>query len=90
MDVCAGGTISIGATSITFTNNHPEPCNITSCDLPGFPPIPPDVQVPARVGSQPGTITVPLNPPPSVVNPKGYPYTPACCDEDTNPTIKVQ
>jgi len=88
MDVCAGGKISIGATSITFTNDHPVICNITSCDLPGFPSIPPDVQVPARVGSQPGTTTVPLNPPPSVAG--TYDYTPDCCDEETPPTIKVE
>jgi hypothetical protein len=37
-----------------------------------------DVVVPAKVGSQPGTKTVPLNPPPTV---KGdYKYTPDCCN----------
>jgi hypothetical protein len=88
MDICAGGTISIGATSITFTNNHTVPCNITSCNLPGFPSIPPNVQVPARVGSQPGTKTVTLNPPPTVAG--TYTYTPDCCDQGTPPQIKVQ
>jgi len=88
MDVCSGGTINSGATSITFTNHHKVACNITSCTLPGFPPIPPNVVVPAKVGSQPGTITVPLNPPPTV--PGSYPYTPDCCDSDTPPVIKVQ
>jgi hypothetical protein len=88
MDVCAGGTINAGATSITFTNNHTVPCNITSCSLPGFPTIPPPVVVPARVGSQHGTKTVPLNPPPTVKD--DYPYTPDCCHKETNPVIKVQ
>jgi hypothetical protein len=88
MDICAGGTINSGATSITFTNNHAVPCNITSCSLPGFPTIPPNVVVPARVGSQPGTKTVQLDPPPTV---KGdYPYTADCCDQLTGPVIKVQ
>jgi hypothetical protein len=84
MDVCAGGSISVGATSITFTNNRPVACKITSCELPGFP-VP--VVVPAKVGSQPGTATVTLNPPATV---KGdYKYTADCCDK-TNPVIKVQ
>jgi hypothetical protein len=88
MDICAGGTINSGSTSITFTNNHHVPCNITSCSLPGFPAIPPIVVVPARVGSNPGTKTVPLNPPPTVK--RDYPYTPDCCDKETGPVIKVQ
>ena len=88
MDVCAGGKISVGATSITFTNHHRVVCNITSCALPGFPPIPPNVQVPARVSSNDGTKTVPLNPPPSVTG--TYTYTPDCCDGETAPTIKVE
>jgi hypothetical protein len=88
MNVCAGGSISVGATSIIFTNHHPVECKITSCDLPGFPPIPPDVVVPAKVGSHPGTKTVQLNPPPMA---KGdYEYTPDCCGKETNPVIKVQ
>jgi len=49
MDVCAGGSISVGATSITFTNHHTVACKITSCELPGFPPIPPDVVVPRKL-----------------------------------------
>jgi len=88
MDVCAGGFISVGATSITFTNDHPVACNITSCTLPGFPHIPPPVVVPAKVGSKPGTKTVTLNPPPTVKC--DYPYTPDCCNKETNPVIKVQ
>ena len=88
MDICAGGTISIGTTSITFTNNHTVACNITSCNLPGFPTIPPNVQVPARVGSQAGSKTVTLNPPPSVAG--TYTYAPDCCDPGTPPEIKVQ
>jgi hypothetical protein len=56
--------------------------------LPGFPTIPPNVVVPAKVGSQPGTKTVQLSPPPTVAG--DYPYTPDCCDKETNPVIKVQ
>ena len=88
MDVCAGGTISIGTASITFTNDHNVVCNITSCALPGFPSIPPNVQVPAKVGSQAGSKTVILNPPPSVAG--SYSYTPDCCDQAGPPVIKVQ
>jgi hypothetical protein len=88
MDVCAGGTINKGASSITFTNDHPVACNITSCSLPGFPTIPPNVVVPAKVGSRPGTKPVQLNPPPTVAG--DYPYSPDCCDKETNPVIKVQ
>jgi hypothetical protein len=85
MDICAGGSINVGATSITFTNDHKVECKITSCELPGFPP---NVVVPAKVGSHPGTKTVQLNPPPTV---KGdYEYTPNCCGKETNPVIKVQ
>ena len=82
MDICAGGSISVGATSITFKNDHNVDCTITSCELPGFPP--PPVVIPAK-----STRTVPLNPPPTV---KGdYEYTPDCCGKkETNPVIKVQ
>ncbi len=85
MDVCAGGKVSPGATSITFTNNHPEQCTITSCDMPGWPTTDPVIS--GRQNSNPGTGTVDLTQPASVGT---YTYIPNCCRKKTNPTIKVQ
>src|SRR5260370_1328417 len=48
MDVCAGGSISVGATSITFTNHHNVGWKITSCEFPAFPPIHPERRVACR------------------------------------------
>jgi len=85
MDICAGGTVNAGVTSISFTNDHPVPCTITSCDMPGWPKKPP--VIPKRKGGTPGQGTVNLTQP----APAGeYDYTPDCCHNDTNPTIKVQ
>jgi hypothetical protein len=86
MDVCAGGKISPGTSSITFTNDHTVACKITSCQLPGWPSG--TQTVPKRQGSTAGSLTVPLNPPPTT--PGDYPYTPDCCDKETDPKIKVQ
>lgn len=85
MDICAGGTIDAGATSITFTNNHNQQCTITSCNMPGWPTQPP--VIPARSGSTPGTGVVNLSTPAQIGT---YNYTPNCCDELTAPQIKVQ
>ncbi len=80
MDICAGGTISIGATSISFTNNHDEDCTITSCTMAGWPTT-------APVITHKQTQSVPLSTPAT----KGdYTYTPNCCKKRTDPTIKVQ
>jgi hypothetical protein len=85
MDICAGGKVSIGATSITFTNDHPKDCTITSCDMPGWPTTDPVIL--KRKGGTPGSGVVYLNPPAT----KGtYTYTPDCCGDETPPTIKVQ
>lgn len=85
MDICAGGTINAGATSITFTNHHMEQCTITSCGLPGWPTTPP--VVPGKQGNNPGTKVVDLTTPATVGN---YPYTPNCCPQAGSPEIKVQ
>jgi hypothetical protein len=79
MDICAGGTINAGATSITFTNHHPQPCTITSCNMPGWPTTPPVINPPSGV--------VYLSTPAQLGT---YNYTPDCCDELTAPQIKVQ
>jgi len=86
MDVCAGGTISTTTSSITFTNHHPQPCDLGSCTLPGWPIADPVVPAAQKNGVA-GTLTLQLSPP----IPKGdYPYSPDCCDKGTNPEIKVQ
>ena len=85
MDVCAGGTISVGSTSITFTNDHTVKCTITSCDMPGWPTTAP--VIPKRQGGTAGRAVVNLNPPATA---GCYTYTPDCCGPETNPTIKVQ
>jgi hypothetical protein len=85
MDVCAGGTINAGATSITFTNHHPEDCTITGCDMPGWPTT--DPVIPGKQGSTPGSLAVDLSTPATQGT---YDYTPDCCDEETGPQIKVQ
>jgi hypothetical protein len=85
MDVCGGGTISVGATSISFTNDHTEPCTLSDCTLPGWPTTNP--VIPAKQGSTPGTGTVPLSTPATAGD---YPYTASCCKKRTGPQIKVQ
>jgi hypothetical protein len=85
MDICAGGTISAGATSITFTNHHAEACTITGCSMPGWPTVPP--QIPGKQGSNPGTGVVNLS---VAAQPGNYPYTPDCCPQGGAPVIKVQ
>src|SRR4051812_27609377 len=61
MDVCAGGTIGAGATSIEFINHHTEDCTITYCNMPGWPTT--NQIVPKKVGSVPGKLTVQLSTP---------------------------
>ncbi len=85
MDVCAGGTINAGATTVTFENHHPESCTISGCTMPGWPTS--DPVVPAQQGGHPGTLTVQLSQPAVVGD---YPYTASCCKKRTGPQIKVQ
>jgi len=84
MDVCVGGTVRAGATSITFTNPRPEPCTITGCKIPGWPPNPPTV--PAAQGGTPGKLVIQL----AERGPSGtYPYSVSCCP-DAHPVIKLE
>jgi len=80
MDICAGGTVSVGATSISFTNNHNENCTITSCTIAGWPTT--DPVIAAKT-----TQSVPLSTPATAGD---YTYTPNCCTKRTDPIIKVQ
>lgn len=84
MDVCKGGTIGPGATSITFTNDHSEPCTITGCNMPGWPANNP--VVPAEQNGVPGTLTIQLA---ASVRSGTYPYQASCCPE-SHPKIIVQ
>ena len=85
MDICAGGTISVGANSITFTNDHSVECTITTCTMPGWPTKPP--VIPKRENGIPGSGIVYLTKPAT----KGkYSYTPDCCGKQTDPQIKVE
>ncbi len=93
MDVCSGGTINAGATSITFTNNNSNTSyTITSCTgsngqtMPGWPPNPPPV--PAAQNGKAGSCIVVL----TVAAVRGdYTYTPSpVCPLNTPPKIKVQ
>jgi hypothetical protein len=85
MDICGGGTISVGANSINFTNDHTEACTITSCTLAGWPTT--DPVIAAKQGSTPGSGTVNLSVPATAGT---YTYTPNCCRKRNNPQIKVQ
>jgi hypothetical protein len=85
MDVCKGGTVPPGATSITFTNHHAEPCTITGCKVPGWPPNSPII--PAEQNGVPGRVTVELAARSAV--PGKYPYLASCCP-NANPVIIVQ
>jgi hypothetical protein len=80
MDICGGGTVGVGATSISFTNDHNEDCTITSCTLPGWPTTDPVI---TAKSTQPVNLTQPATA-------GDYTYTPSCCRKRTNPVIKVQ
>jgi hypothetical protein len=85
MDVCGGGTISVGATSITFENHHDQTCTLADCTMSGWPTT--DPVVPAKNGATPGTLTVQLS---SSAVAGDYTYTPSCCNKRGAPVIKVQ
>jgi hypothetical protein len=85
MDLCGGGTIAVGALSISFSNSHTEQCTITSSTMPGWPTTPP--LIPAKEGSKYGIGIVSLSKPAAAGD---YTYTPNCCNTGTPPTIKVQ
>jgi hypothetical protein len=85
IDLCAGGTVSAGSTTITFTNHRPNACTITglgsllSCGN-SFP-------VPAKASGVNGTKTCTI-----LTNATAgtYPYSSSCCGDETNPVIIMQ
>jgi hypothetical protein len=85
IDLCAGGTVSAGSTTITFTNHRPRACTITglgdllSCGDP--------FSVPAKANGVNGTITCTIL---SNAAAGTYPYSSSCCDGETNPSIVYQ
>jgi hypothetical protein len=92
-DVCAGGTVSAGETSITFTNHRSNSCTLSDngtanslLALTGDSSI----VVPAKSGTPPvnGTKTVDIL---SAATPGTYTYSSACCDrKKQNPSIIYQ
>jgi hypothetical protein len=95
MDVCSGGTISGGVTSIEFTNSNPDQSfTITNCvstsngqPMPGWPATDP-VVLKAKAGV-PGSHVVRLSV--AAISGNTYEYTPSpTCPQANNPQIKVQ
>jgi len=93
MDVCDGGTISGGSSSITFTNSHTTqftintPTNVnTGTDMPGWPATAP--VVPAAHNGTAGSKVVQLSVNAQSNNTYEYTTTPAC-PQGTNPRIVV-
>jgi hypothetical protein len=93
MNVCDGGTISGGVTSILFTNPNTTSYTITSCKdangntMPGWPATNP--VIPAAQNGVSGSHTVQLAV--AAISGKSYVYTPSpSCTIGTNPTIRVQ
>ena len=85
IDVCKGGTVPAGATSITFVNYHPEPCTISGCKMPGWPPANP--VIPAEQNGVPGKLTIQLAA--RLAVPGKYPYLASCCP-GAHPVITIQ
>lgn len=89
VNVCTGGTASAGVSSLTFTNELPEPVTITSCTMPGWP-SPPQANpvIPQAQNGVAGSGTVQLR---SRTVKGTYDFTtiPDCNTIGTNPQIKV-
>jgi len=94
MNVCDGGTISGGVTSILFTNtSNTTSYTITSCKdsngntMPGWPAT--DPVIPMASGGVNGTHTVQLSV--AAISGKQYSYTPnPLCPNNLPPKIIVQ
>jgi hypothetical protein len=91
-DVCAGGTVSAGNTTITFTNHRTETCTVSDdgsakslSALTGNS----SVLVPAKSGNPPVDGSVTLNILTSAT-PGTYTYSASCCKKRTNPAIIYQ
>jgi hypothetical protein len=88
-DVCAGGTVSAGNTTITFTNHRAESCTVSDdgsgmslSTLTGNS----SVVVPAKGGTPPvdGSVTLNIL---TTATPGTYTYSASCCKKRTNPSI---
>jgi hypothetical protein len=85
IDLCAGGTVSAGSTTITFTNHRPNACTITG--LGNLLSCGNSFSVPAKANGVNGTITCTIL---SNAAAGRYPYSSSCCDDETNPVIIMQ
>lgn len=82
--VCTGGTLSVGATSITFTNDQAYDIFVDDLGLAGFPA---SFKVPAAQGGNSGTASHAIDP----ATAGNYSFTPSPgCSGGTVPVIKVQ
>ena len=94
MNVCDGGTVSSGITSIPFTNtSNTTAYTITSCKdangntMPGWPTT--DPVIPKASGGVNGSYTVVLSV--ATISGKQYSYIPnPVCPTNTPPKIVVQ
>jgi len=84
-DLCAGGTVSAGSTTVTFTNHRPNACTITG--LGSLLSCGNSFVVPARANGVNGSITCTIL---SNAAAGTYPYSSTCCDDQTNPVIIMQ
>ena len=84
-DLCAGGTVSAGSTTVTFTNHRPNACTITG--LGNLLSCGNSFVVPAKANGVNGSITCTI-----LANAAAgtYPYSSSCCDDQTNPAIIYQ
>jgi hypothetical protein len=82
IDVMNGGTLAVGSTSVTFTNNTGKTVYVNGCTLSGFP---------AKVPVPNGGGTVIFSPPGPPAATGSYPYTTSLSKpREINPVIKVQ
>ena len=81
VDVINGGTIAVGAKSVTFTNNTGSTVYVNNCQLQGFP---------SKVGVPNGGGSVVFSPPGPPAVAGTYPYSTSANIGGTLPAIKVQ
>jgi hypothetical protein len=88
-DVCAGGTVTAGTSSVTFTNHRTTSCTLTniSSDPTSLTTLTgqSSITVPAASGTPPvnGSVTVAI-----ITSVKGtYKYHASCCPQAGNPAI---
>lgn len=81
VDVMNGGTIAVGAKSVTFTNATSGTVYVNNCQLPGFP---------SKVGIPHGGGNVVFSPPGPAAVAGSYSYSTSASIGGTLPIIKVQ